>query len=161
MPIAIILQDDLYDIIVETDKPEKVEKLYNFARQLNPTNDEPISPWNQSIFKKNGELWLTSKSVVFNEESSFREKFPGRRVPMRLTIRHAEKTKWYHGLVYLGTRYFQERALSADKDLAPMSEFPSTIFSRPKKSSADEKVQQKEILDHYMCLVELRIARLK
>ena len=156
MPIAIILHDNLYDIIIETENPEKVEKLYNFARQLNPNTDEPIAPWNSSIYKKNGELWLTSKSAIFSDESSFREKFPGRRVPMRLTIRHAEKAKWYHGLLDLGHRYFQTRALSDDKDLAPMSEFPASIFTRPNKSSQDEQTRQKELLDHYMFLVELR-----
>ncbi len=160
MPVAIILQDNLYDIIVESDKPEKIEKLYNFARQLNPTTDEPIAPWNSSIYKTNGELWLTSKSAVFSDEDSFREKFPGRRVPMRLTIRHAEKAKWYHGVLHLGIRYFQERALSDDKGLAPMSQFPASILTRPQNSSRDEEQRQKELLDHYMCLVELRIARL-
>jgi hypothetical protein len=64
-------------------------------------------------------------------------------------------------------RYFQKLALSEEPSLAPMSEFPASIFVRPRKSEIDVppnySPQQKEIfldkalLDHYMFITELRM----
>ena len=171
MPCAIILREGYYDIVIETDKPDKSDKLYNIAHKLEecPEGEEP-APWNKKVLEITGELWITSKTAIFKDEATFREKFPGRRVPMRLTLRQAEKTKWYHGIFYEGIRYFQNLALSEDKDLAPISEFPESIFLCPRKSSikvptdwslGTELFYQKTILEHYMFLVELRMQRKK
>lgn len=174
MPCAIILRDGLYDIVIETDKVERVEQLYNLALMLDacPGKEEPEAPWNKKVFDTTGELWITSKTGIFKEEATFREKFPGRRVPMRLTLRQADRTKWYHGIVYEGMRYFQKLALSEDQSLAPMSEFPASIFVRPRKSDikislippshgpgAEQQFFDKALLDHYMFIVELRLQR--
>jgi hypothetical protein len=171
MPCAIILRDALYDIVIETDNADRVEKLYNIARQLDCADqDEEEAPLNKQLLATTGELWINSKAGIFNDELTFREKFPGRRVPMRLTIRQAEKIKWYHGIVYEGLAYFQKLALSEDKTLAPMSEFPPSIFLRPRRSSIvipaeftglAEEFREKAIMDHYMFIVELRLERNK
>jgi hypothetical protein len=150
MPIVIILSDNLYDIVISTDKPDKLYKLYNFAISLNPT-DEKCAPMNAEILKTTGELWVTSRSVMYNDEADFRSKFPDRRTPMRLDIRHAEKTKWYHGIVDLGIRYFCTKALSEDVDMAPMSQFPASILTRPRKATPEQ------LLEHYMWLTDLRL----
>jgi hypothetical protein len=174
MPCAIILRDGLYDIVVETDKVERLGQLYNLARQLDASPGEDYAPWNKNIFDTTGELWISSTTAIFNDESAFREKFPGRRVPMRLTLRKADRTKWYHGIIYEGMRYFQNLALSEDSSLAPMSEFPASIFVRPRKSDikippilpthgpgAEQQFFDKALLDHYMFIVELRMERKK
>jgi hypothetical protein len=173
MPCAIILRDGLYDIVIETRKDEKLEQLYEIARQLDASpQDEPEAPWNKKVFDITGELWITSKTGIFKDEATFREKFPDRRVPMRLTLRQADKTKWYHGIVYEGMRYFQKLALSEDPSLAPMSEFPESIFARPRKSDItippippnhgtgfEQQFLDKALMDHYMFIVELRLER--
>ena len=172
MPCAIILRDNLYDIVVETDNPEKNESLYYTALNLDAAPDgEFHAPWNKKVFEITGELWITSTTAIFKDEETFREKFPGRRVPMRLTLRQADRTKWYHGIVYEGMRYFQKRALSEEPSLASMSEFPASIFVRPRKSEIEVppnySPQQKEmfldkaLLDHYMFITELRMERKK
>jgi hypothetical protein len=175
MPCAIILRDGLYDIVIETDKVERLGQLYNLARQLDASpGEEDYAPWNKNIFDTTGELWISSTTAIFKDESTFREKFPGRRVPMRLTLRQADRTKWYHGIIYEGMRYFQKLALSEDSGLAPMSEFPASIFARPHKSDikippippthghgAEQNFIDKALLDHYMFIVELRMERKK
>ncbi len=173
MPCAIILRDGLYDIVIETRKDEKLEQLYEIARQLDASpQEEPEAPWNKKVFDITGELWITSKTGIFNDEATFREKFPDRRVPMRLTLRQADRTKWYHGIVYEGMRYFQKLALSEDPCLAPMSEFPESIFARPRRSDItippippnhgpgfEQQFLDKTFMDHYMFIVELRLER--
>ena len=154
MPCVIILRDDLYDIVISTDKPEKVYKLYNFAISLNPTEESP-APMNAEILKTTGELWVTSRCVIYNDEACFRTKFPERRTPMRLDIRHAEKTKWYHGIIDLGIRYFNIKALSLDADLAPISEFPQSILTRPRKATPEQ------LLEHYMWITDMRVKNRK
>jgi hypothetical protein len=164
MPCAIILRDNLYDIVVESDK---TEGLYRMAVQLNASLEEATAPWNKKVFEITGELWISSTTAIFKDEETFREKFPYRRVPMRLTLRQAEKTKWYHGIVYEGMRYFQKLALSEDSNLAPMSEFPASIFVRPRKSDIknpsncapgeEQNFLDKALLDHYMFITELRM----
>jgi hypothetical protein len=154
MPLVIILRDDLYDIVIATDNSEKLYKLYNFAISLNPT-DETCAPMNSEILKTTGELWVTSRCVVYNDEADFRSKFPDRRTPMRLDIRHAEKTKWYHGIVDLGIRYFSIKALSEDATMASISDFPQSILTRPRKATPEQ------LLEHYMWLTDLRVKNSK
>ena len=173
MPCAIILRDGLYDIVIEARKDKQLERLYTTAVGLDASpEEEQEAPWNKEVFDTTGELWITSKTGIFKDEATFREKFPGRRVPMRLTLRQADRTKWYHGIVYEGMRYFQKLALSEDQSLAPMSEFPASIFVRPRKSDikislippshgpgAEQQFFDKALLDHYMFIVELRLER--
>jgi hypothetical protein len=170
MPCAIILRDNIYDTIIETENLEKLEGLYRIALNLDAAPaGEVHAPWNKKVFEITGELWITSTTAILKDESTFREKFPSRRVPMRLTLRQAEKTKWYHGIIYEGMRYFQKQALSEDSSLAPMSEFPKSIFVCPRKSEIEvppnynshqtELFLDKALLDHYMFITELRMER--
>jgi hypothetical protein len=180
MPCAIIILDGLYDIVVETRKDEKLKRLYTIAVQLDESpEEEPDAPWNKKIFDITGELWITSTTGIFKDEATFREKFPDRRVPMRLTLRQAERQKWYDGTVYEGMRYFKKLALSEDPSLAPMSEFPESIFARPRKSKItipsdrpqwwpiplndgpgfEQEFFDKAYMDHYMFIIELRLER--
>jgi hypothetical protein len=154
MPCVIILRDGLYDIVITTDRIDKIRKLYDFGTQLDAC-EEDWTPLNTKILETTGALWITSRTAIFNDEADFRKKFPDRKIPMCLNLRQAEKAKWYHGIPYLGFRYFQNRALSEDKDLAPMSDFPQNIFKMPSKGT------DYEMLDHYMELVQLREKTLK
>ena len=149
MPCVIIRRENLYDIVISDDQIDKLYKLYNFGVQLSP-NDEKCAPWNAEILKTTGHLWLTSKVAIYNDEAVFRQEFPARRTPMRLGLRQAEKAKWYHGILDLGIRYFQEKALCDGPELTPMTEFPSTIFKRPRKATPEQ------LLEHYMWLTDLR-----
>lgn len=153
MPCVIIIRENLYDNVISTDKIDKIDKLYNFGVQLSP-NDEKCAPWNAEILKTTGCLWITSKVAIYNDEAVFRQEFPIRRTPMRLCLRQAEKAKWYHGILDLGICYFQEKALRDSSELTPMSEFPSTIFKRPRKATPEE------LLEHYMWLTDLRSNKL-
>lgn len=153
MPCVIILRDELYDIIISTDKTDKIHKLYNFGLQLSP-NEEKCAPWNAEILKAVGSIWITSKVAIYNDEDVFRQEFSTRRTPMRLDLRKAEKAKWYHGILDLGICYFQEKALCESPELAPMSKFPSTIFKRPRKATPEQ------LLSHYMWLTDLRTNKL-
>jgi hypothetical protein len=180
MPCAIILRDGLYDIVIEARKDKQLERLYTTAVGLDASpEEEQEAPWNKEVFDTTGELWITSKTGIFKEEATFREKFPGRRVPMRLSLRQAERQKWYDGTVYEGMRYFKKLALSEDPSLAPMSEFPESIFARPRKSNItippappqwwpippnhgpgfEQEFLDKAFIDHYMFIVELRLER--
>jgi hypothetical protein len=149
MPCVIILRDSLYDIVITTDKPDKIRRLYELGKQLDAC-DEVAAPLNAKIIEATGSLWITSRTAIYNDEADFYQTFPGRKIPMRLNLRQAEKAKWYHGIVYVGFRYFQTRALGEDKSLVPMSEFPQNTFKIP------TNVTDYELLKHYMELVELR-----
>lgn len=153
MPCVIILREGLYDIVITTDRTDKIRRLYELGTQLDAL-EEDWAPLNTKILESTGSLWITSATAIFNDETDFRQQFPDRKIPMRLNLRQAEKAKWYHGIVYIGFRYFQNRALSEEKELVPMSEFPQNIFKMPSKAT------DYELLKHYMELAELREKKL-
>ena len=149
MPCVIILREGLYDIVITTDRTDKIRRLYELGAQLD-AYEEDHAPLNTKILEVTGSLWITSGTAIFNDEADFRQKFPNRKIPMQLNLRQAEKAKWYHGIVYVGFRYFQSKALSEDKELTPMSEFPQNTFKMPSKAT------DYELLKHYMELLEMR-----
>lgn len=143
MPCVIILREGFYDIVISTDKPDKILRLYELGSQLDPVSED-WAPLNMNILETIGSLWITSKTAIFNDEADFRRMFPDRKMPMRLTLRQAEKSKWYHGIVYVGLRYFQCKALREDPHLATMT--------KPPPPNATDY----ELLKHYMELAEQR-----
>ena len=83
MPCVIILRDDLYDIVITTDKPDKIRRLYELGVQHDAIEEEP-APLNTKILETTGSLWITSGTAIYNDEADFRQKFGGH--PLKLAV---------------------------------------------------------------------------